>query len=230
MLTLTIDSSRFAGSVGLFDGIKERISVRFDVKATFSEKLLYMTDFILSEAGYSLKDVELLGINSGPGSFTGLRIGMSIAKGMAYAKGIPVVKVNTLHMIAMKCLRDGEKGVPLFDARKGQVFAALLEKENGALKEIIPTGAYKLDDFIGSCDSPESLLFMTEEKYRNEIRPLVSGSVTMLENSISSYPDSCARLALKAYEEKGPCDLYALEPDYYRASDAEINYDKNSKA
>ncbi len=231
MLLLTVDSSRFTGSAGLFEEGESLMTVTFNTKATYSEKLLFMIDFLLKESGKTIGDVGLIGVNSGPGSFTGLRIGMSVCKGLAYAKNIPIVKVNTLHMAARHAASAPGLYAPVMDARKEQVFAALLEKTESGWREVLPSGAYSLDALVSKNEFSQPVTFLGDGagKYRQRIEELLPGKDFSADSTIRSYPDICAALAMESYAKNGAEDLFALEPDYYRASDAEINHDKHKK-
>ena len=94
---------------------------------THSESLLPLIDGVLKELGVSPKDIGLVSVSVGPGSFTGVRIGVATAKGFAYAQGIPCAGVSTLEALAKNCA--GFRGVvcPVMDARRSQFYNALFK-------------------------------------------------------------------------------------------------------
>lgn len=108
-----------------------------------SERLNGMIQDVLAEGGYSLSDVEGVAVSAGPGSYTGLRIGTSTAKGLCYALDIPLIAVSSLKALA-HCV-DGASSLicPLFDARRMEVYAALYDAR---LNELLPTAAVVVDD------------------------------------------------------------------------------------
>ena len=131
MLTLGIDSTAVTASVALAD-IKNGEVRTYSVftaknKMTHSENLLPMIDHVLSIYGASVSDVELLAVNAGPGSFTGVRIGVATVKGLAFAKNPPCASVSTLASLAQNL--HGVPGVicALMDARRNQFYCALFK-------------------------------------------------------------------------------------------------------
>ena len=129
MLILGIDSTAVTASVALADiadGEVQKYSV-FSAKnkMTHSENLLPMIDHVLTVYGASANDLELLSVNAGPGSFTGVRIGVATVKGLAFAKSLPCAPVSTLASLAQNL--DGFRGIvcPLMDARRNQFYTAL---------------------------------------------------------------------------------------------------------
>ncbi|MFA5853368.1 MAG: tRNA (adenosine(37)-N6)-threonylcarbamoyltransferase complex dimerization subunit type 1 TsaB [Spirochaetales bacterium] len=124
MNILVFDTSTDILAVGV---AKDNGSMKLSAESGFrhSETLLPAIEGCLSESGLELKDIELIACTSGPGSFTGLRIGMSTAKGLSLALGIPWVGVPTLDCIAFGHEKPGCMTVPVLDARKNRLYAAL---------------------------------------------------------------------------------------------------------
>lgn len=131
MLILGIDSTAVTASVALAD-IKDGEVQKYSVftaknKMTHSENLLPMIDHVLTVYGAKADDLDLLAVNAGPGSFTGVRIGVATVKGLAFAKSLPCAPVSTLESLAQNS--DGVPGVvcPLMDARRSQFYTALFQ-------------------------------------------------------------------------------------------------------
>jgi tRNA threonylcarbamoyladenosine biosynthesis protein TsaB len=106
-----------------------------------AERLMAMVDEVLARSGCSVRECEAIAISIGPGSFTGLRIGLSVAKGLAFSAGKPIVPVPTLRAIAEQTARrDRDHAVPailpLLDARKDEVYAALFAREGSGLRTV----------------------------------------------------------------------------------------------
>ena len=230
MYILAVDSSRFLGSIGLLKDKDPLIGLSFNVKATYSEKLLPMIHFLLAEGGIRLDDVGLLAVIRGPGSFTGLRIGMTICKSLSYASGIPIIGVNALEALAASyAVRDGFY-LPLFDARKGQVFGALYQKSTSGLAEIIPPGSYDPHIFFKEVHekAPAPVFLGEGEVFREALLSIFPSAGQDLGFGTHTDPFAAGRIGLKQFEENGAADLLSLEPEYCRPSDAEINYEKNN--
>jgi tRNA threonylcarbamoyladenosine biosynthesis protein TsaB len=111
-----------------------------------SEKLLSLIDGLLRKAGIPVKELDGIACSTGPGSFTGLRIGLSVAKGLAYAADLPLAAVPTLEALALRAVRDGRlrhggRILTVLDARRDEVFAALYSWNGTALVSVMPTSA-----------------------------------------------------------------------------------------
>src|SRR5512141_577989 len=111
-----------------------------DERNVHAERLMGMIDVAFRRSGVGLPAMDGIAVSIGPGSFTGLRIGLSVAKGLAYASGKPIVPVPTLRGLAQKAIdtvgADGFQGVlPLLDARRGDVYCALYRMGDGDLHE-----------------------------------------------------------------------------------------------
>lgn len=151
MLTLAFESSAKAASVALSDGERLIAQTVQDCGRTHSVTLLPMARDLLKNAGYDLKDIDLFAVAHGPGSFTGIRIGVSTVKGLAWGCDKPAVGVSTLEAMAYNGLAFGEGALLccVMDARRQQVYNALFTVENGAMKRLCPDRAISLDELSG---------------------------------------------------------------------------------
>ena len=125
MRVLAVETSTLSGGAALLDG--ERIVGEYvlDVRVTHSERLMAAIDQLLSDAAWSARDLEGLAAAIGPGSFTGLRVGLSTVKGLALALSIPVAAVPTLDAMAAMLPFAALPVCPVLDARKREVYASL---------------------------------------------------------------------------------------------------------
>ena len=131
MKVLGIDTSTSCGSVGLIED-KEVISeYLLDIPVTHSERLLGAIEFVLKEARCSIEQVDGWVIALGPGSFTGLRIGVGTVKGLAFATGKPVAGVPTLDILACQIAPTPYLVCPILDARKKEVYTAFYRYGGG---------------------------------------------------------------------------------------------------
>lgn len=132
-----------------------------------AEKLHVFIEEILKETAVSVKDVKAVAISKGPGSYTGLRIGVSTAKGLCYALGIPLIALDTLQVLAQQVSIDEGLIIPMIDARRMEVYSAIFDSKHNELKEVqaevLAEGSYTdlSEDlyFIGDCqDKCKSVL------------------------------------------------------------------------
>lgn len=137
MRILAVDTSTASGSVALLDG--EVLTAEWTLLSarTHNRRLLDGVDRLLAEAGWALEDVDAFAVTTGPGSFTGIRIGLSTMKAMAWALDKPLVGVGTLEALAAPLGAARSAVCPVIDARKNEVYAALYHPDGtGGLREV----------------------------------------------------------------------------------------------
>lgn len=140
MKILGFDTSGASGSIALSeDGVLLAETETPDVGA-HSEWFLPSVYSLLKENSVIMEDIELFAVVIGPGSFTGLRIGVSAVKGFAWALGKKCVPVSTLEAMAMNEPAEGRRICPVLDARRKEVYAAVFSREGGRLKRLTPDG------------------------------------------------------------------------------------------
>lgn len=221
---LALDTSHTKGSVAVTCGEEVRCEILFDAGDTHSATMMPAVDLCLRTAKVPLREIGLIGVVSGPGSFTGLRIGLSTAKAFAAVRGCPVVPVASLEVLAAAFPYTGAV-FPLIDARRGEVYGALYNTEAGLPIEVVPpfsaepgrVGAY----LSGSgYDGPVVACGTGVQRYRESIEPLFPGG-SCFPGPRWSVPSASllALLALKR-EPVRPEELSGLEPLYIRPPDA----------
>lgn len=225
MIILAVDTTTFSGSVALLDDTNLVAELNMDSAKTYSERLLPSINFLLEANDLSIKDVEAYAVAAGPGSFTGIRIGLSTVKSLAYASSGPVASVSTLEALALK-LAHPHRGLvcPVVDAKKKEVYAALFELQKGRLKEIVPQGNYKSGHFLSLLPTHRIISFIGNGTlvYRGKI-------IDYLRDKARFPARSCFiahEVGLLGYEllrqGKG-VSFEALKPMYFRKSQAEEN-------
>lgn len=150
MLILGLESSAVAGSCALCEVSGDRtqlIAESFiNTKQTHSQTLMPMAENMLKSVGVGFDKLDRVAVTSGPGSFTGVRIGVAAAKGLGYALDIPCVGVSALHAVALGL--SGFEGVicAVMDARRSQFYNALFSAKGGKLERITPDRAISAED------------------------------------------------------------------------------------
>ena len=137
-LILNIETSTTLCSVSLAKEGKIVASKEMNEGFTHAENLHVFIEEVLAKAGKSVKDLNAIAVGSGPGSYTGLRIGVSAAKGLAYALNIPLIAVNTLQTMAAMAVKQNTKDIlfcPMLDARRMEVYTAFFDKNLNTIKE-----------------------------------------------------------------------------------------------
>lgn len=146
MLTLAFESSAKAASVALCDD-RNLISQAFHCTGlTHSQTLLPMAEDLLKNSGYEWEGIDCFAVAHGPGSFTGIRIGVSLVKGLAWAAGKPCIGVSSLAAMAWNGLSAGGLVCAVMDARRSEVYNALFRIEDGLPVRLCPDRAVSLDN------------------------------------------------------------------------------------
>jgi len=144
-LKLAIDSAQTSGSIALHDETKLLYSAYFDIRVTHSETLMPAIDAALKLCGIKPVDLQEVYVCEGPGSFTGLRIGIATAKGIAYAGKLPVITHNSLEMLALSCMPARRNILCVIDAKMQECYVALYDPD---LRIIIPPKVHSKNDIM----------------------------------------------------------------------------------
>ncbi|PYN87155.1 MAG: tRNA (adenosine(37)-N6)-threonylcarbamoyltransferase complex dimerization subunit type 1 TsaB [Candidatus Rokuibacteriota bacterium] len=153
MRVLAVETSTLSGGAALLD---ERVVGEYmlDVRVTHSERLMTAIDQLLGDAGWTVRDLEGIAVTVGPGSFTGLRVGLSTVKGLALALAIPVAAVPTLDAMAAMLPYAALPVCPVLDARKREVYASLYRWDGLGMRRQWDYLAIAPDDLARRLDEP----------------------------------------------------------------------------
>ncbi|VAV84400.1 tRNA threonylcarbamoyladenosine biosynthesis protein TsaB [hydrothermal vent metagenome] len=146
---LAIDTSSVAGSIALIQDGSVTDELTVGKAGRHSEWLLPAIEEFLKGCKLDISEVDLFAAGNGPGSFTGLRIGVSTLKGLAWALSRPVIGVSTLEALAMNIKGQDALICPVFDARKGQVYTAFFILKHGCLERVTPDVAVNPEEISG---------------------------------------------------------------------------------
>lgn len=220
---LAIDTATSAGSVALCRDEALLGEILFNVRGTHSERLMATVRQLLVESGLGLADIDAFAVVHGPGSFTGLRVGMASAQGLALATGRPVIGVSSLQALAMNL---GEAQLPvcaLLDARKQEVYAGLFRMRRQHPLPLGPEQVIAPAKLLPLLEGP--LLFVGEgaRVYRGLIEDHFGAQAHFAPWPLNLPRASMvAALALERLRLGERPGLHALKPAYIRASEAEI--------
>lgn len=200
-------------------------SLSLAVGRRHSEMLPSALDSFLTEAGAKVTDLTGLAVSIGPGSFTGLRVGLSFAKGLAHALELPIVGVPTLLTLARGFASKGLPIGALLDARKGEVFCAFFQEKEGELVRMTPDRALSPEAFASEIKEPTLLVGSGVRVYGDLFKTkLGSLAVFVSPNPEAPDPSDIAYLGWQRLMQGERDDLGSLEPVYVRASDAELKF------
>ena len=225
MITLSFDSTAKIASVAVTDNEKLLALYSINNGLTQSELLMPMAESMLNALKLSFSDIELLAASVGPGSFTGVRIGTALVKGIAFGKGIPCASVSTLEALAENLSGINGIIVPAMDARRSQLYTAIFEYSDGEMKRLT-------DDLAISISELKDMLEMYEGKdiyIVGDGYDVAHRELTKLGIKLCVTPDilreenaySVAKVALKLHTEGKTTDDIAHLPTYLRVPQAE---------
>lgn len=223
MLILAVDTTAPGGSVALLEDETLLGEANVESAATHSARLFRSIDFLLGALAKDIKDVDGFAVAAGPGSFTGIRIGVGAVKSLAFASGRPVAPVSTLLALASKLAAEGVPlACPLLDAKKEEIYAGLFEARKGGLVEIIPQGAYDPDAFFARLPAQGVIAFAGSgvAAYKAKLMPHVGDRARFPERS-PFIAAEIGRIGAGLLRSGKGIDAAALEPLYFRRSQAE---------
>lgn len=229
MKIIGIDSSGITASVAIID--EDTLIAEYSVtyKKTHSQTLVPMLDEISKMTELDLASVDAIAISKGPGSFTGLRIGSSTAKGLGLALNIPIVEIPTTDALAYNFFGTDKLVCPLMDARREQVYTGLYEfTKNGSdeeLNTILPASALGIEEIIEKVNAlGRPVIFLGDglKVFKDKLESLVKVPFTYAPaNRAMQSAGSVATLGLKLFKEGKSVDAREHVPDYLRLSQAE---------
>ena len=220
MLTLAFESSAKAASVALLrDG--SLISQYSQCSGlTHSRTLLPMAEDLLKNAELKLADVDLFAVAHGPGSFTGIRIGVSTVKGLAWACDKPCVGVSTLESMAWHGLSAGGLVCPVMDARRSQVYTALFEIRDGQPQRLTEDKPISLEELAAQLRQQDQVPFLVGDGAVLTARYLEGQGLPYRLAPENLLYQSAWGVGMAA-RDKTPGDSQSLLPVYLRLSQAE---------
>jgi tRNA threonylcarbamoyladenosine biosynthesis protein TsaB len=227
MYTLAIDTSAKTASAALLRDDEVIVEVFVNVGLNHSEVLLPAIDNICRTAGIRVPEIDLFACTTGPGSFTGLRIGAATVKGMALANAKPIAGVSTLDALAFNVAESRYAVCPMLDARKSQVYAAIFRSVAGEFPEKTETESVTdVSAFVERLTTEDNILFLGDgaTAYAGKIREIMGGRASFaLQAHNHIRASAVGMIGLHNYRKGLSVDAVAFVPLYLRQSEAEIN-------
>jgi len=223
MIILAADTTTSVNTVAVCDNTRILAETIVDCGRAHSERLLSTVDWVLSEAGLTLEQVEALAVTTGPGSFTGLRVGIATWKGLALANRRPLIPVPTLDaMTRLAAFRSGTV-CPMLDARMGEIFGAVYAFDKGERMKRTPDHVCKVEHLMEGIEGELTVFGNGATLYAQRILDIQPQAVFL--DPLCSVPRASA-VATEAYalmQQGVDTDPAQVAPVYLRQSQAEIN-------
>ena len=226
MKVLGIDTSTSCGSVGLIDDGEVISDYLLNVPVTHSQRLLGAIEFVLKEAGHQIENLDGWAIALGPGSFTGLRIGVSTVKGLAFATGKPVTGVSTLDVLASQIGPTSHLICPVLDARKKEVYTAFYRNDQGdGLKRLSLYQALEPAELIKKIEEKTLFVGNGVKTYGDYLQDALSSRAIFPALPLHlPHGSVVAKLGLELLKKGEYLDLPTFTPIYVRSSEAEVKW------
>ena len=224
MLILAFETSAKACSVALHDGQKLLGESYQNTGLTHSQTLMTMAQDLLKVCGKTAKDVTHLAVAAGPGSFTGVRIGVAAAKGFAWGGELLVYGVSTLESMARSLGAFEGHVCACMDARRNQVYNAVFLADGGALERVSDDRAISLEELkeeLEHIDGPVWLVGDGAQLAYKTLSPELDNLILPPEHRVHQRASGVALAALEAIARGESGDGASLQPNYLRLSQAE---------
>lgn len=228
MLVLGIETCSTVASVALIDDKQLLGEILINSTKTHSQKLMPIIDQLLKNCDVKVKDLDLIGVSCGPGSFTGVRIGLSTAKGLAHPFDIPMVEVSSLEALGYNMTFGEGLICPIFDARRNQVYSRVMKWEENKLITVIEDENCLVDELVEQLQAyTEPVIFTGDgviafEDFLKE--KLGARAIMAPQNARMPRGSSVAQAAYEAHEDKHK-KYDDVKANYLRKTEAERNYE-----
>lgn len=224
MKVLGLDTSTLMTTCGVID--EERLLGEYSLSQdmSHSEKLVPMIKEVLTSLDIKVKDIDLFGVSIGPGSFTGLRIGIATVKAFAHLANKPIVGVSTLEALAYN-LPYNDIIVPMIDARRERVYTGIYTWENETIKTLMEPDVIEVMELLNILNKDYGNVVVNGDGsilYKDLIRETLKDKVkfaTIGQNMCKA--SSICELALLKFKNNIVDDFYTLAPDYLRETQAQ---------
>ncbi|MDU0814181.1 tRNA (adenosine(37)-N6)-threonylcarbamoyltransferase complex dimerization subunit type 1 TsaB [Bacillus siamensis] len=229
MTILAIDTSNYTLGAALVREQTVMAEYITYLKKNHSVRAMPAVNSLLEDCGLKPQDLTKIAVAKGPGSYTGVRIGVTLAKTLAWSLKLPISAVSSLEVLAANGRHFQGLICPLFDARRGQVYTGLYEYRDGRLQSVLPDQNVLLTDWLGMLKEKASpVLFLGHDTAIHEetiLQELTSQAVMGTAAQHNPRPSELAFLGL----EKEEADVHSLVPDYLRLAEAEAKWMESQK-
>ncbi|MBQ8919342.1 MAG: tRNA (adenosine(37)-N6)-threonylcarbamoyltransferase complex dimerization subunit type 1 TsaB [Acidaminococcaceae bacterium] len=225
MLTLALDTATGVCTVGLVRG--GHVLAEYDIATglTHSEGLMPQMDQMFARTGIKKEEIDRIAVSIGPGSFTGLRIGLAAAEAMAYAWQCGICGVNTLEAMAYNIPVEGVVLAPVLDAQKGNFYTAFYTWKAGSLLELQPVEMVDADTLLQQLQAQGKPVLLLGECKKLLERELPMG-ISVAPEQVRMPKASSVALAAEGQEALTGEGVFSLRPYYIRKSEAEELWEK----
>jgi len=233
---LGIDSSSIVATIAVVNEEKLMSEYIVNNKKNHSEKMMVVLKKVLGDLGITVNDLDVIAVAKGPGSFTGIRIGMACAQGMAHALNKPMIGVNTLDGLAYNLMGSKDLICPVINAQRQELYTSLYCYKDEKLERLWDYKLIKADKLAQELLSLNTKVVLLGDGVPILKKALVK-SHTSVENIVPAHPvfsmpraSSIAAAALREYGQGKAQDCFSIKPFYIRKSNAEEKWEERHGA
>ena len=213
---LNIESSTTNCSISLaLDGNLVALKESNDDKYSHSTKLHSFINEVLKKSNISVKELVAIAVSKGPGSYTGLRIGVAAAKGLCYSLDIPLISISTLHILS-KQIQVREQGLilPVMDARRDEVYCAVYDSSYNLIKKAVPKIINQ--ESFSELSYKSKLYFIGNGQ--EKCKRLIENNTNLIFSNYNTFPSAreMTQLSYKKFKDLNFKDIAYFEPDYLK--------------
>ncbi|MCG8398107.1 tRNA (adenosine(37)-N6)-threonylcarbamoyltransferase complex dimerization subunit type 1 TsaB [Bacillus atrophaeus] len=229
MTILAIDTSNYTLGIALVQETKVVAEYITYLKKNHSVRAMPAVHALLNDCDLKPEDISKIVVAKGPGSYTGVRIGVTLAKTLAWSLNVPISSVSSLEALAANGRYFNGLISPLFDARRGQVYTGLYEYKDGLLHSVLPDGNVLLTEWLGMLkEKGQQVLFLGHDTaiHDQTIQDILAHQAVMGDAALHNpRPSELAYLGA----EKEAEDVHQLVPAYLRLAEAEAKWIESQK-
>ena len=232
MKILGIDTSTMAANVAVLEDDKLICEYTINTKKTHSQKLMPMIENMLKLSDLDIKEIDAIAICVGPGSFTGLRIGMATAKAMAHVNNIPLIGVNSLEILGANMDLCNRNICSILDAQRNQVYMNKYILKDDKITELEEISIKAIDELLEEISSSNEDWVLVGEavyKYKEKIEEISNITIPSPANNITKASTLCFVARDKMLSNDQVYNCYNINPMYIRKSQAEEQYEEKQK-
>ena len=199
-------------------------ALSLDHGQTHSRFLMDAVDSLLKLSCMGVNDMDAFAVTRGPGSFTGLRIGISTVKGLAFAAGKPIIGVSSLEVLAHQAGGDASLVCPMMDARRNEVYWRIYDRQEGLLMPVTDERVGPVEHMARRIDRPCAVIGNAAALYAERLSKSTGQTIQWTPSIYNEiHPAMVAQLAWRRLQQGAQDDVETFAPVYLRKSDAEIN-------
>lgn len=231
MIWLGIETSNVPLSIAVMNGDEVLAEEVMTTKVNHSVRAMSAVERVMAAAEVKPSDLDAIAVTEGPGSYTGVRIGVTIAKTLAWTLHVPLVGISSMRVMAANCWHHEGVVAVGFDARRDAVYSAAYFVENGVLNEVIEEQHRSFDEWLDALDALDvPILFVGPDRARYEER-LRERLGDRFQWARGPFNTPRASLLIECAKERSISeDVHTFVPEYARMTEAEANLKKEENA